>query len=275
MRLTIPVLLFFILASSCNRYQYLAINSTQVQKNEQQGFTIENDTLEIVYNFNGKNAPVNLLVRNKLNKPIYIDWKRSALIVNGKAICYSPDEVAVRGVVNGGITRWVESFASTQASVNMTAKLAPGTQMIPPHSFVTKTPMGVTNKLLNNFPDSAFRKIGLILEDGSKASARQAFFGAENSPLQFRSYLAVVVGDSSVPMPVAYQHSFYVSELYRTGVRPKKFILYRDKPGEWSYVEEVTGFGKSAATGFGVLAGAAILTTDAWLESRNHQSGQK
>lgn len=275
MRLTIPVLFLLVLACSCNRYQYFGINSAQVQKNDQQAFTVENDTLQIVYNFNGKNAPVNLLVRNKLNKPIYIDWKRSALIINDKAISYSPDEVGIRGVVNGGTINWVEGFSSTQASLDVTAKLPAGTQMIPPQSFVTRTPMGVTNKLLKNFPDSALQKIELTLDDGSTAVARQAFFEAYNSPLQFRSYLTIVVGDSSASVPVAYQQSFYVSELYRTLVRPKKFTLYRDRPGEWSYVEEVTGFGKSAATGFGVLAGAAILTTDAWLESRNGQSGRK
>ncbi len=275
MRLTIPVLFLLVFASSCNRYQYLGINSEQVQKDDRQAFTIENDTLQIVYNFNGKNAPVNLLVRNKLNKPIYIDWKRSALIINDKAISYSPDEVALKGVVNGRTIDWVEGFSSTQAGLDVTATLPPGIQMIPPQSFVTKTPMGVTNKLLKNFPDSALQKIGLTLDDGSTAVARQAFFEADSSPLQFRSYLAIVVGDSSAPVPVAYQHSFYVSELYRTLVRPKRFTLYRDRPGEWSYVEEVTGFGKSAATGFGVLAGAAILATDAWLESKNGQSGRK
>jgi hypothetical protein len=275
MRLIIPVLFLLILATSCNRYQYLGINSVQVQKNDQQEFMIENDTLQIVYNFNGKNAPVNLVVRNKLNQPIYIDWKRSALIINDKAISYSPDEVAVSGVVNASSTNWLQNYTSTQGNVSLTAKLPPGIQLIPPQSFVTKTPMGVTNKLLKNFPDSVLQRIAFTLEDGAKASARQAFFGAENSPLQFRSYLAVVVGDSSAPMPVAYQHSFYVSELYRTSIRPKKFAVNRNKPGEWSYVEEVTGFGKSAATGFAVLAGAALLTTDAWAERQNGQSGRK
>lgn len=83
-----------------------------------------------------------------------------------------------------------------------------------------------------------------------------------------------MVGDST-PAPVVCQHSFYVSELYRTGLNPKKFSYNRDKAGEWSYVQEVTGFGKSAAVGFGVLAGAAVLTTEAWAESKNNSTNRK
>lgn len=274
MRLTIPVLSLFILLSACNRYQYLGISSDQVQKNEHQEFTIENDTLQITYNFNGKNAPVNLIVRNKLDKPIFIDWKRSALIINDNAISYSPDQVAVRGSVSGSTINWTPGYSSTNVSLSATADLAPGMQMIPPQSFVTRTPMGVTNKLLTNIPDSLLRKIKMPTADGDFAYARQAFFDAGNSPLRFRSYLAIVVGDPT-PVRVAYQHSFYVAELYRTGLRPKKFTYNREKAGEWAYVEEVTGFGKSAAVGFGVLAGAAVLTTEAWAESKNNQANRK
>ncbi len=274
MRLIIPALAFLILLVGCNRYQYLGISSDQLQKNEHQEFTIENDTLQMVYNFNGKNAPVNLVVRNKLDKPIFIDWKRSALIINDNAISYSPDQVAVQGIVNGSAINWSQGYSTTGLNVNATASLPPGIQMIPPQSFVTRTPMGVTNKLLKDIPDSAMRKIKMYTADGNFAYAHQAVFDAGNSPLRFRSYLAIVVGDPT-PVAVAYQHSFYISELYRTGLNPKKFTYNRDRAGEWAYVEEVTGFGKSAAVGFGVLAGAAVLTTEAWAESKNNQSYRK
>ncbi|AXY75146.1 hypothetical protein D3H65_14670 [Paraflavitalea soli] len=274
MRLLIPTLAFLILLAGCNRYQYLGISSDQLQKNEHQEFTIENDTLQMVYNFNGQNAPVNLLVRNKLDKPIFIDWKRSALIINDNAISYSPDQVSVHGVVSASSISWTQGFSATDASVYGTANLPPGIQMIPPQSFITKTPLGITNKLLKNIPDSALRKIKMHMADGNSAYADQAFFDAGNSPLRFRSYLAIVVGDSTL-VPVAYQHSFYISEVYRTGLNPKKFAYNREKAGEWAYVQEVTGFGKSAAVGFGVLAGAAVLTTEAWAESKNNQPNRK
>jgi hypothetical protein len=274
MRLTILALSVLVLLTACNRYQYLGISSDELVKNGHQEFTVENDTLQLVYNFNGQNAPVNLMVRNKLNKPIYINWKHSALIINDNAISYSPDKVAIEGVVKASTLNWGQGYGLTDGVIYGTANLPPGIQMIPPQSFVTKTPMGVTNKLLKNIPDSALRRIKINTVDGNLVNAQQAFFDASNSPLRFRSYLAIVVGDST-PVPIAYQHSFYVSELYRTGLNPKKFDYNRERAGEWAYVQEITGFGKSAVFGFGVLAGAAVLTTEAWAESKNNNSTRK
>ena len=56
----------------------------------------------MVYNFNGINAPINITIQNKLQVPVYIDWQRSALIVNDKAISYVPGELKINGGFHGG-----------------------------------------------------------------------------------------------------------------------------------------------------------------------------
>src|SRR5947209_4687068 len=87
--------------TSCSIYQYATIESSTMNKNEKKEFVTENDTLRLVYNFNGINAPINITVQNKLNVPISIDWQRSALIVNDTAISYVPGTVNINGNFSG------------------------------------------------------------------------------------------------------------------------------------------------------------------------------
>jgi hypothetical protein len=65
--------------------------------------------------------------------------------------------------------------------------------------------------------------------------------------------------------PVAYQNSFYISEIYITDLDPETFWYSNQYKGNQYYVQETTGFGK----GFGVVAGAVLLTSAAALQ-QNH-----
>src|ERR1700755_984530 len=85
-----PLLLFILLTSlisSCIQYQYVTIDGSG-DRTDAQEFFEENDSVRIQYNFNGPDAPVNVIIDNKTDAPIYIDWSRSALIINDKAISY-------------------------------------------------------------------------------------------------------------------------------------------------------------------------------------------
>lgn len=256
MKLFLPVVALSVLTVSCSRYQYITINSPTIQQNDKQEFVVENDTLSITYNFNGVNAPVNMHIRNKLDKPVYIDWQRSSLIVNDNAISYMSTQVNITGTTNSSGINWSKDFSTSGGTLSATATIPASWQFIPPKSYVTKTPMSVTNEFFTNLPDSVFHQVNRSFNDGTRGFIKQAVFTETNSPLRFKSYLTVMVGGENMPTPVAYEHFFYIANLVRTGIQPGNFIPWNTpKKGNEAYVRETTGFG----TGFGVVAGTAVL----------------
>jgi len=262
MQKIIPLSTIIILFASCNRYQYATISSTGTTLNDQQEFVLENDTLRLQYNFNGLNAPINMTIQNKLQVPISIDWQRSALIVNDKAISYVPSTVQIQGGFSGsGYSTAINrgsGVTSTSGSLRATASVPELQAFVPPLAYVIKTPMGVTNKFLENVPDSAYHKLKYVQPGGDMILFKKAQFTEMTSPLRFKSYLTVVVGEEKAH-PVVYEQSFYVSELLNTIQAPETMWFTR---GNHYYVKEQTNFGQ-VTTGFGVIAGTAVLSATA------------
>ncbi len=266
MRTSLFISITVIIFTSCSRYQYVTISGSDIKKNDKQEFVVENDSIRIQYNFNGHNAPINLTIQNKLNVPVYIDWQQSALIINDKAISYMPNTVPIEGAFNGATVNWNSyrpnsSYSTTSGTINAKAILPDKLDFIPPQSYIAKNPMGITNQLIENIPDSAVQQVKLTLAGGSYARATHAAFTETSSPLRFKSYLTLIIGEQTA-RPVAYQHSFYISEVYTTELDPGSFWFNSEYRGNQYYVTETTGFGK----GFAIVAGVALLTTAAALE---------
>ena len=91
--------------SACSSYYYSMLNSNDPvgEKNERGDFVQENDTVRISYRFWGENAPVTITIYNKLDEPLYVDWGRSALIIDDVATTYDPKVASVRGESSGDI----------------------------------------------------------------------------------------------------------------------------------------------------------------------------
>ena len=253
-----PLLLFILpsLISSCIHYQYVTIDGSGM-KTDAQEFFEENDSVRVQYNFNGPDAPVNVMIENKTSTPIYIDWSRSALIINDQAISYMSKVVPIEGTFGnssgGSNYGW---YANTSGSVYATATLPDNLDFIPPASYISKTPMSVTNRFMVA-PDSALHTEKVILSDGSFTKASHASFTEQSSPLHFESYLTLIFAGQS-NKTVAYRCSFYISEIYNTITDPETFLNNRER-GNQFYVTESTGMGQ----GFGVVAGIALLSTAA------------
>jgi hypothetical protein len=224
-------------------------------------FVTENDSVRLQYNFNGENAPINITIYNKLNVPMYIDWQRSALIVQDKAISYVPTEVPIQGSYNGSsvgaaVGRGISSTSSS-GSINATAILPEHIAFVPPNSYVTKMPMGVTNRFIENVPDTAWHKERLTDSYGLTLGIKRAAFTDSTSPLHFKSYLTIMVGAEQAK-PTVFENSFYVAELITSGQPLESIWINKAYQGNRYFVREATGAG-AAATGFVVIAGVAAL----------------
>jgi hypothetical protein len=268
MREFLPFILLIIFISSCSHYQYVTIDASDLKRTDKQEFVEENDSVRIQYSFDGPDAPINLIVENKTDAPIFIDWSRSALIINDKAISYMSNVVPIEGTFNGSAISWNHGdYAVSSGSISATATLPANISFIPPKSYINKTPMSVTNQLMTA-PDSAFHTERITLYDGYIVKVRHAVFTEQSSPLRFKSYLTITFGDQD-SKTLAYQRSFYISEVYDTPTDPETFLLNRARSDQF-YVRESSGIGQ----GFGVVAGIALLSTAAALETKsvNHSN---
>ena len=265
MRIFLLVILLTGFLTSCSRYQYVTIAGSNIRKNDKQEFVIENDSIRIQYNFNGADAPINITIENKLDVPLYVDWQQSALIINTKAISYVPNTVPIEGVFNGSTVSWNPGgYSNSSGAIDAKAILPDKFDFVPPRSYIIKNPMGVTNLFISDVPDSVFHQERVRLGDGSLAVIKHAVFAETFSPLQFKNYVTLIFGEKHAKT-IAYPHSFYISEIYTTGLDPETFWIGTQYRGNQYYVKETTGFGK----GFGVVAGVALLTTAAALEQKN------
>lgn len=93
MKKTFFSLVLIALLASCSKdlIQIFDTDTTNTYL-DNEGYVFETDTIKITYQFWAQKGQMSFTIFNKLNKPIYIDWKNSAFIVNGNKIDYWMDE---------------------------------------------------------------------------------------------------------------------------------------------------------------------------------------
>lgn len=243
-----------VMLSSCTVYQVMTVSSNEVRQNNAHEFVIDNDSLELCYNFNGQNGPINVKITNKLQQPLYIDWQRSALIINNQAISYVPNTVAINGSLGAYSFDWTRDFSTTSGRFKATATLPAEIDFVPPQTYVTRQLMGITNQGIDKLPDSIFKKKRIPAMGDGVEVVKEAWFTSATSPLVFTSYLTLMVGKTD-PQPVVCQHNFYVSQLVKMTNLPQ--MLNGDRRGDRFYVVEGAPV-DSVSYGYGIVGGRAV-----------------
>lgn len=278
MRQFLPLTAIVFLFSGCVTYQYMTVNSKNIAANDRREFIMENDSIRVKYNFNGEDAPINVEVQNKMDKPIYVDWSRSALIINEKAISYVPSNVPVSGSVTTTTTNWPRTAGAYRNSTSVgdfsgTVGVARDMDFIPPGSYKSKTPLGVTNVFYPDAREKA-KRIPVTLNTGYSGTAMVKQYADSSSPFRFSSYLTLYT-EGAPDKPVVFEHEFFVSEIWTTTLAPHNFRFINDKHGDRFYVRTTNAFGKVAG-GFGILAGFALITyAEVKMEEANRRNYYK
>jgi len=217
---------------SCASYQYLTLDSAQMPKNAKKEFTWENDTLRVNYNFNGEGGPITISIYNKTDKPLYIDWNKSAMVRDGHASSLSSPTVQVSGSVTSYGRR--VSYGNLSASFEMPE----GVNLVPPASDITKNLGALADSIPISsefLPDSAKIEKG-IYPDGQPYKFRRYHFDETKSPLQFKSYLTLVLGNNNANS-FSVSHSFYANEVLLTREDPTFFKAFR-QGGDKLYIKQ-------------------------------------
>jgi len=250
--------------NACSSYYYSMLSSDKgiVGVNEYNDFVQENDSVRIIYNFYGEDAPVRITVFNKLDEPMYIDWQRSSLIIGDKAVSYYKEVMPVQGDVESysSSTRQYGSVSSySRGSFIGEVQMSKGIEFIPPRSKIEASTLCLGRDFLDDIPYGAFMKRPFVKANGCRTNLKVMKFNVRNSPLYFRSYLTIYTGMEEHKS--VYESSFYISELVDAGkMSPSGFRIGQDQAGNFSYYCNRRGMNTGWIIGY-AAAGIAVVTS--------------
>jgi len=256
MKINLLYIVLFVSFSSCQTYQYLSLTGTNIAQDSSHQFVAENDTLLLQYNFNGHNGPVKITVYNKTSMPIYIDWKKSAIIYGDKAYSYYSPDMQLNGTTSNVGYRYNYNLNSTGGTMEGTIKAQEGIEFIPPYSMKEQSKMYVINGYLKDIPEETMTKKYLWPDRKDIPKMKTIDFTSENSPVHIRSYLTFSTNDQEFSM----EHQFYVSQIFQGMVSPSALTPVQGK-GNYFYSSKSTGVG--AVVGVGILVGLVAWGSNA------------
>lgn len=246
------------LLSSCSTYYYSTLSSAEgtVEKDDFGDFIYENDSVKVVYSFFGYNLPIKILVINNSDQPLYVDWQRSALILDDVATNYKQNKVTFDGSIETNTLNYNRNFSTTEGSYSGNLTLPEGVSFIPPKSKIEHVPMTLGDFRFDKISNKSFTRKIFARGDLSPTKIKTMHFAEFNSPLRFRSYLTLYYGsiDPEKSKPFVLDQDFYISEVMKSGdIKPEDVFGYTNERGDFFYYKEVKG------TGFGNTVGVIAL----------------
>ncbi|MDX9846641.1 MAG: hypothetical protein RBT74_06650 [Tenuifilaceae bacterium] len=243
----------FFLLSGCSSYQYVRLSSSMASTDKNE-FVFENDTLAVVYSFDGYACPVNITIYNKLSTPLYVDWTRSSAIVDGKTLGYSRDEMKVDVASYGYTTHWNESTSTTSSLSSGVISRDYQLTFIPPSAYISVVPIYIQGASVPLPSESLTGNVHLYTDDGVGKGKRYTF-EANSSPLYFRSYLSLST-TSDFSKPFTLDDQFWASEVITTGVNPSRLSY---SMGNQFYIKTSNGSRRSTTAVIGLLLLGALV----------------
>lgn len=244
-----------VLLGACTQYQYITVDGN-VYRPDQQSFIWENDTVRIRYVFSGYNCPLTIQVYNKMAQPLYVDWKKSAVVYgDGSRLSLWNDQMSVSSTTVGGTMRMGNIAINSAQTVGMIDKREQ-ISFIPPDSYVSVRPLAIMSNFIKPLPQELKKRVPFGDEDGSKVDEYN--FTPDNTPFTFRCFLTLSTNDS-FNNSIYIDQPFWVSKIMQTSMGPSS-VLASDK---MFYVNRTTTFGHI----MGGVGTAAIVAGAVYLEA--------
>lgn len=274
----ITVSIIIALLTSCSSTFYYSILDTkdeQTEKVENGDFLLETDSLWIAYCFKGESAPIQITVFNKTDKPLYIDWERSALIVNDLAVNYTGksfdfnvrrDNFTSSTFYTDRSRSYGSTYTTTSDDIGMNLQIPPRISFIPPKTMISENTLNIQIGI-NHLDQQNFKKQIMGDKNNNAHDIKRAQFTDDNTPLKFRSYLTIYAEPDK---PMSFEQEFYISSVIKTrGIKPGSLPGDLNNRGDWFYLEKPANNSFVAILlGTTVIAGTAIL--DASLNSHEY-----
>lgn len=213
---------------SCSFIQLFEVNSINTKATEGY-FQIENDTLRIIYNFNSEGGTMSFLVLNKLNVPLYLDWRKSSFILNNSKNNYWDDIIETKTIgSNLGFSKsqnlntnlWNLNSIGLSAFASIVTKPERIT-FIPPSTLIPQNKFTLYPKSYYSFRGKP--EITEQIFDSKKVYKIQLEnYNAQNSPLIFRNFLTFSTTEN-------FASEFYIDNSFYVDCVKKIKSKYLDK----------------------------------------------
>ncbi|QKZ11334.1 hypothetical protein [Spirosoma sp. KUDC1026] len=180
------------LAACSPQAQLVTLRGNNVQTVPDKGLVLDNDTLTLTYDFSSSRGLMHITLVNKLQQPLYVDWKRSSFIIGQNKLDYWYDVANVNlsgSFAGSGLYR---RYSTGSLSGTITKEDAVG--FIPPNTKIEKKDFVVVpqgNLLLKGQPEITHQNSKA--DPGKKQPIVVSIFNysEEKSPLTFRNYLTL------------------------------------------------------------------------------------
>ncbi|MDL2215382.1 hypothetical protein LJC00_04255 [Dysgonomonas sp. OttesenSCG-928-M03] len=271
MKFTIFITITFILIfNSCTSYTYfystMSTNDPYTFKNNQGEFVLQGDSIDVIYNFNGMNAPITVGVYNKMSIPIYIDWRKSGVVIDNHSATYKePLDIYA---AYGGDTSIVD-FGRYLNDPEGICTIKPGTRS-------NTQVLELTNFNFHKIPKDRFQYNHIEKNANNDLSKlKRILYTEEDSPIYVETFLSIYESANNISEPLIFETAFYMSELINAeSKKPSDLSNKKNERGDFFYVkrEKNTKWKKFGNTSLKVLGGVALVTGNiiVWaLESGN------
>lgn len=228
-------LLLFLTLTGCSKYQYVTLNS-DLPKNPKGEVVYETDSLVLRYKVFGQEGPARFFVYNKLQDPLYINWKESGIIIVNNA--GGKDSVRLK-------KEWQEDPIKKEENSVLS--------VIQPGGFIASYPIHLRKRFIQlSYGKFETKSIG-------ENSIRSQHYQQDNSPLRFRSFLTLS-SDKNFSKNILVSNDFWVSEVSETVVDPLEYELYNDRRDKF-HISKSNGLGFFGGT-MGVLGYVVFMMLD-------------
>lgn len=248
------IIILFFTQCSPTWVQLNVLKSTNCQEFNSH-FQYSNDTMSISYMFWGENGNMLFTITNKLNIPIYIDWKKCNYILNGTKSEYYSETVTATTDTKG--TTWnanqkeyrilnlyIPSYTQS-TSITMVSKQERVT-FIPPATTIVKSISGINKSIL---PIIGGEK-AYIKKGGKYKLVRETLkYEAGTSPYVLRNYLTLSLKEN-FENEIFVDNKFYlaaIQDVHDTCVSQ----LAIDKTTMTTYMKEIDLDGKTFFVKYG------------------------
>lgn len=204
MRKTLVLVTCSLLAFSCAKIQVYDTLTNNLKLTDEY-WIFENDSVKLTYEFWANKGIMSFSIYNKVDKPIYIDWKNSSFIYNSNKLNYWVDEEfsALQSYYGGYYYKGPLLKPGYSASVgvqNSSSKTIKPERItfIPPKSYYYRSQFYLVSSDYYEIDSKTATTKNIEGEKSRKSNSYyEANFDYQNSPLKFRNYIAFSFSETS------------------------------------------------------------------------------
>ena len=193
------VIIALVFVVSCKSYVQLFDTQATNLKLEDKTFVFENDSIKINYYFWANKGQMTFGILNKLDKPLYIDWKKSSYIDNSIKLDYWIDEEKKKSLQYYGSYYYDGANYNPELATSKTVGIGAATSstvkveritFIPPKSKYYRSQFHILP--ISYYKMDVKAKYDIIpstIKPEEKVKVYKQFFDKETSPMVFRNFL--------------------------------------------------------------------------------------